>query len=330
MNYRTIGLHLGDFRLAYQETSTYTGSAFDPWYFLVPVPAYFTQYVRNASGAPWQNARPWGEGANDNFITGLLLDYRANGWYGVLQILVDDINLNRIIDPSGTQNPDKVAVDLGARYQTEIGRFGLFTALATKYTWQPFGNSASNTRYGYYYYPATETGMAAIPRLDNTIGFINGENNWSVRAEWDNGSLEEAWQGLSVNGNLEFTMTGVQSPAKSWSDLGYWTDGGPGPKWLDDPILEKKLVLSAGAELPLSVFSLRLDGSLGYVWNELKLDWPAGNLAAVNRYRLWRPSAESRFLGSLSLSVVVHFEKVVAEVLAATPSVASPQETARP
>jgi hypothetical protein len=289
--------------------------------------------VRNASGAPWQTAKPWGDFANDNFITGLLLDYRDADWYGVAQLLIDDINLNRFIAPDSYQNPDKIALDIGARWSGEAGRFGLFTALATKYTWQPFGDASSNTRYGYYYYPATETGWGAIPRQDNAIGFINGENNWSIRAEWDNDRLRPSWYDLGVRASLEFTLTGAQSPAKPWTDYGYYSDGGQGTKWLDDPVLEKKLMLRAGAELPLQAvgLTLGLDASLGYVWNQLELDWPAGSLAEANRFRLWRPSSSSRFLGSLDFSVTVHAEQlaaIAAKAAAPAPGPASAQEVA--
>lgn len=298
VNYRNLGVRLGDFRVAYMESDIYTGRSFDWQYFLLPIPGYFTQYIRSAAGAPWQESKPWdaSSAANDNFITGLLVDYRHDRWYGVFQWLLDDVNLNAIIKPSGPQNPNKWAMQAGARYRSDIGTFGLFSAFAFQYTYQPVGSGTDDSRYGYTYYPAVEAGGRIIPQSDNNVGYVNGENSLAFMLQYAN-----AFAGLGVNASLEFVLTGTQSPANPWATLTDWQQGGQGTRWLGDPVLEKKLSLTVGLAYDIKPFTFRVDLMGGYVWNRLELT-DAGD----GGNRLWSPSADSGFIGSFTLTAVWH------------------------
>ncbi|MBM7560252.1 hypothetical protein JOC61_002064 [Marinitoga litoralis] len=52
--------------------------------------------------------------------------------WGNGQILVDDINVNRILAPNSFQNLDKIAWSLGGSLNTKFGKFGLYNVGATK------------------------------------------------------------------------------------------------------------------------------------------------------------------------------------------------------
>lgn len=307
LNYRTIGFHIGDFKLAYLESCVYTGRSFDYEYFLVPIPGYFTQYIRSASGSPWQESKPWGAAADDGFIVGLSLDYQHDAWYGTFQWLVDDIDLNAIIKPDGPQNPNKWAFNTGARYKSDIGTFGLFGAMAYEYTFQPIGGGTYNSRYGYTYYPDVQSGGHAIPQTDNNIGYINGENNLAFMLQYQND-----FSGFRVDSSLEFVLTGSQSPANPWSSHTDWQQGGQGSHWLGDPVLEKKLRLKGTVAYDLKPFTFELSFMLGYVWNALQLvdsgETPV-NTASGEGLQLYRPSSTSRFIGSVTITAILHLRE---------------------
>jgi hypothetical protein len=298
-NYKVYGFHAGNLRFGFQDSVVYTERSFDPEFFFNPIPGFFLQYVNTLAGNPWQQT------GNDNSILGFFLDYTAAGaWYACAQILVDDINVNRIINPTSYQNPDKIAWSLGGRLQTDFGTFGLYHAGATKYTFEPFGAAGSNTRYGYTYYPDTtyptiEGGTKPILNEENYIGYLNGENNLSFKAEYAN-----VLYGFALQAGLEFQLSGSKSPANPWHELWSWEEAGQGTKFLDDPVLEKRLTCSLSVKKPLGNWTFSLDGMLGYAWNALELtNATIVDPAAGNAVWIWKPSAGNKLIAELGLGV---------------------------
>lgn len=298
-NYKAYGMRFGNLRFGFQDSVVYTGRSFDPEYYLNPTPGFFLQYVNSLAGNPWQH------GSNDNSILGFFLDYTAaNVWYAYAQVLIDDINANRIINPTSYQNPDKVAWSLGGRLQTDFGTFGVFHAGATKYTFEPFGASGSNTQYGYTYYPDTtypsiDGGKGSILNEDNYIGYLNGENNLSFKAEYSH-----VLQGFALEAGLEFALSGSKSPANPWHELWAWDEGGQGTKFLDDPVLEKKLTFGVSVKKPLGNWTFSLDGLLGYAWNALELtNTTIADPLVGNAVWIWKPSSSNKLIARLGLGV---------------------------
>ena len=87
---------------------------------------------------------------------------------------------------------------------------------------------------------------------DNYIGYYNGENNISFLADYD-GEIA----GIGLYSSLELSISGDKSPANPWTQYVWWTDLPVyGTQILDSPVLEKKLVLTAGASRSLDELGL--------------------------------------------------------------------------
>lgn len=302
---KSYGLKVGQFRLAFQDAAIMTssldgsdnarGPLFDPEYFLLPLPSILIQYLGISQAAPWQKTRS----LNDNSIMGFMADWHEGAWYAVAQLLVDDINMNRFIEPEGTFNPDKLAWQLGSTWDSPWGELGLYHAGATKYTFQPYGGTGSNTQYGYTYYPFTsylvDGAPLALEPEANYLGYLHGENNLAFMATWS-----DELYGAALATALEFTMSGAKSPANPWHEFSDFQEGGQGTKLLDDAVLEKKAVLTASAAYPFGDWELGLDLVLGYVWNRLKLG-AAPSADAWNDIPFYAPSDEDALIVSVTL-----------------------------
>ncbi|WP_129408735.1 hypothetical protein [Marinitoga lauensis] len=209
-NLKTYGIKFGNFRFAYEESAVYVNTSFDIEYFTNVIPNFFIQYVNISYGKPWTH------GYNANSIMGFSLDYTDNSHYYYGQILVDDINTNRILAPDSYQNPDKIAWSFGGKVKTNFGEFGLYSAGATKYTFQPSGNG-QNLYYGYTYYPDVTynyNGERTILPEENYIGYYNGENNLAFMGTYSNNL-----NGSIINSSLEYVISGSKSPANPWVNM---------------------------------------------------------------------------------------------------------------
>ncbi len=302
--YNTYGLYLGDFKLGFQDSLVYTGSSFDAEYFLNPLPGFFKQYTRITIGKPW-----WSSG-NANSIMGFFVEYAPENIYSYAQLLIDDFNANAIFNPESEQNPNKIAWSVGGRYSFDFGDIGFYHAGATKYTFQSFGSATSDEQYGYSFYPAATYSangvIMPIELEDSYIGYYNGENNISFLVDYD-GLIE----GIGLYSSLEFSLSGDKSPANPWNEYNWWTEDSPaGTHLLDSDLLEKKLVLTAGASralpelgLPDLVVSMTLE--LGYIWNVLELtDTLASDYTQV---QYWSPSDDNELVFSISLGAKYSF-----------------------
>lgn len=284
------GLKFGGLRVGFEDVSVYTGAYFDPLFFMNPAPGFFVQYVSTASG------RPWSRLGNQNSILGFFADYDGGEWSAYGQVLVDDFNMNRFLDPSGVQNPDKVALSLGGTWDSPWGFLGLHAAAATKYTFSSVGGEF----YSYTYYPgsAVYSGgyYVGIPLEEQMVGYVHGENSLALMATW---AAEIA--GFALDTGLEFTLSGAKSPANPWHDGEDWSE--TGTRWLDSALLEKRILASLDGSRAFGDFLVTLSCSFGYVANRLALTVPADANSDGNQEPFWQPSTDSGLLGEFGLRV---------------------------
>jgi hypothetical protein len=309
---KCYGFKTGELRFGFQDISVFTdlyygdeerGPLFDASYFLIPAPSFFIQYARMSIDAPWTT----NDGLNDNSIMAFFVEWKRGRLGAQAQILVDDFNLNRFINPSSYQNPDKIAWAFGCSLESEIGTFRFDQAGATKYTFGPSGyGGIDNLMYGYTYYPDTEyelNGAQTAIDLDSSyVGYYHGENNIAFMFSWEKprGGRWDAKAGL------EFSMSGAKSPCNPWHQYTEWSEGGEGAQWLNDPVLEKKLLLYGKFEFPLGGFKLFASGNVGYVWNRLKLtrvySTYSGHTTETDKeIPMYVPSSENAVIASITL-----------------------------
>ncbi|MGB9795098.1 hypothetical protein [Fervidobacterium gondwanense] len=256
-NYKLYGVKFGNFRFGYQDVAVYVGKEFDFEYFANPVPSFFIQYVNDAG-------RPYSEGLGDaNYISGFFLDYDTENLYWYAQILVDDINANRFLHPESYQNPDKIAWSVGANFKNIFGKFGLFHAGATKYTFQPSSESGNPLYYGYTYYPCftytKDSTTMVLPLEYLYAGYIYGENNLAFMITYDSSVVD----GLSAD--AEFIILGERSPINPWNESSTYV---PGTHLLDDNVLEYRLISRLNYLFTVADWlKFELKGALGYIWN---------------------------------------------------------------
>jgi hypothetical protein len=302
---KSWSVEFGRLRVALQDAVVFVspgsgkGPFFDAEYFLYPIPSFLVQYVGFSEDAPWRK-----KDADANSIMGLMADWRGEGWYAVAQFLVDDINMNRFVNPGGTQNPDKIAWMLGGRRETELGTFGLYHAGATKYCFEPYGNGSDNSMYGYAFYPDVEYQVDGEPMAlqpeDNYVGYLHGENNLALMGTW-----RKEYGPIKAAASLELTLSGSKSPANPWGEYLTWKEGGSGTKLLGEDRLEKKLLIAGSVGLPAGAFEVGAEVKLGWVWNKLELAAAPG-ADELNGLRIFRPSAHSAPIGELVLGAKYH------------------------
>jgi len=257
MNYKTYGLKFGNFRVGYQDVLVYD-RAFDFFYFLNPMPAYFAQEIR-ASG----NAMPWSEDINDNSIMGFFFDYNDSNYYIYSQLLVDDFNTNRFFNPQGEQNPDKVAFSSGLNIKSNLGTFGVHGAFATQFTFQP-GGGPGYTIYPesiYYYEKNYEVIDENINYTDNYIGYKYGENTVSFLVDYD--YTYNNW--LNLYSSFETVFSGSKSPTKKNAPA-------EGTYLLDDSLLEKRYVYTIATNFYFKNLEFNLSADMGVIQNKLEFN----------------------------------------------------------
>ncbi|MCX7030146.1 MAG: hypothetical protein NTU62_08510 [Spirochaetes bacterium] len=134
VNYRLLSVKFGDWRVGYEESTVYIDRAFDPLYFLSPMPSILTNTLLTQGGNPWEQ----GGGVNDNSLMGLFAEYRSGPAYAEVQLLIDDINLNFMLPKdsplASSMNLTKLAWSLGGRYRFDFGTLGFWHGGATAHT----------------------------------------------------------------------------------------------------------------------------------------------------------------------------------------------------
>lgn len=308
-NLKTFAFKAGTMRAGFQEAAIYTGRSFDAEYLLNPIPEYFIQYYKGTAG------RPWTTESNENYLMGLFWEWKEPDFRVGAQVLDDDFNLNFLSNAIFPNNPWKAAWTVGGQVATETGWWGLYTAGALKYTFEPITTSQqkeSTTAYGYTYYPDTQYWASGSFRTltieDNSIGYLHGENNFALMVTW-----KRDWSRvLKTNAYLEFLLAGSNSPSNPWQDL----TGGQedlGTHWLDDPVLEKSLVAQGEVTYLLGDWELYGKLKVGFVWNVLTLQYSSSysdtNASSLDRYsKIYKASNDNQFVGALALGVTYHFD----------------------
>lgn len=303
---KSYGFRVGDLRFGFQDSTVMTNKAdvanargplFDMEYFLNPAPSFFIQYVGISQDGPDEKRN-----LNDNSLMGFFGEYEGEGWTARAQVLVDDFNLNRFIAPDDYQNPDKLAWMLGGEWESPWGELGFHHAGATKYAFEPYGGGTvdvpTNMMYGYTYYPDTVyAGAEPIPLEDLYAGYLHGENNLAFLATW-----ADELAGFGLGASLEFTISGSKAPTNPWHELANWDEGGQGTKFLEEAVLEKKLVLAGSARRSFGPFAVSLEFEVGGAWNPLALVvLPPEDESWENASPIWKPSSGFSFIGSLTL-----------------------------
>jgi hypothetical protein len=270
---KTIAVRTGELRIGYQDVSVFLGRSFDAEYFLSPMPQYFTQYVKSTGG------RPWEAGYDDNTIMGAFVEWRREGsFYLFAQALLDDFGLHFLF-PSMNDNPWQAALSLGGRTETGMGSFGLYAAMATQYCFSP---SQDAYPYGYSYYPETRFDIdrqaagfqpAVLAIEDNEIGYKYGENNLAIQADWRG----EA-SGFDLGFSLEFRLAGMNSPANPWGDI---VNQPAGTRWLNDDVLEKRMLAGFSASRRIGNWRLYADLTAGVAFDALAIR------ASKDAYMVW-------------------------------------------
>lgn len=271
-NFKLYGTKVGNVRFGYQEANVYAGRTFDFEFFANPTPGFFVQYLNEAG-------RPFPEGFGEaNYLLGFFLDFRNEKVYAYAQVLIDDINMNRILKPAEFQNPDKLAWSVGGKLETDIGSFAVFHAGATKYTFQPTAEGASLPQnfYGYTVFTdfryLQQDGLSMVLPLELLyLGYKYGENNAAIAFVFEPPQHSPLLMGSKLW--LEYVVLGERSPVNPWGEF----VGPPsGTHWLGEPVLERRFVL--GAELMTKLVEWKWEKitaevdakilfELGYLWN---------------------------------------------------------------
>lgn len=277
-NYKVYVIKYENFRFGYEEINVYVGKNFDFEYFANPVPGFFIQYVNS-------NGRPFAEGLGEsNFLMGFFADYFEKEKYLYIQVLIDDININRFLHPESFQNPDKIAWSIGGSFKSNFGKFGIYHAGATKYTFQPSSESGRKAYYGYTYFPfltyQKNSKTIIFPPELLYAGYKYGENNLAFLFEYvPRGFIGEGANDIGKL-SLEYVVLGERSPVNPWGEASTFPEG---THFLDDPILEHRLFTSLSLNYPINNLkyqcfsdldinlSLLLQATIGYIWNKSEL-----------------------------------------------------------
>lgn len=275
-NFKVYGFKFGDMRVGIQDMAVYCGTAFDWEYLVNPNIGYLIQYVRGTEG------RPFSTSSNDNYAIGAFWDWtRPDGWTLDAQFFLDDGNTHWLVPSYFPDIPFKISWTAGARKSTPVGRFGFHTAGATKYTYQATLTEIDNI-YSFTYYPdvlydASGDGSGdwtMIDYEDNYLGYKYGENNLALCAEY-----RHTIAGFGLGADLEFLIDGGKGPTNPWNELPQSPDA-IGTHWLDDPVLQYKVLLTAKASRTFGNFTAFASLKLGYVWNKINVT-SASNLSRV-------------------------------------------------
>ncbi|MGJ8455159.1 hypothetical protein ACSFC1_07645 [Pseudothermotoga sp. U03pept] len=202
LNYRSLAFFpVEGLEIAYEDAVLYLHRFFDPYYFLVPIPIPGIQEF-------WHLNAPWGYSTtqlDDNSMVGAYVKYSDNRYSVYGEILLDDINMNRFLNPEGFQNPDKIAFLVGFTGKSGPYKVTFEVAGATAFT---FERSTFSRPYEYVYFEGSN-----LPIEKNMIGYLHGENNIACSI-----ALEYSNNGWSISTLYEGLIYGTRTPEKPWHD----------------------------------------------------------------------------------------------------------------
>lgn len=199
-NYRSIIYSpIEGLEVAYEESVLYLNRFFDPYYFFIPIPAPGIQEF-------WHLDAPWGyptSKLDDNSMIGAWVRYTGDNYSIYSELLIDDINMNRFLDPESYQNPDKIAFLVGFSGKSGPYRLTFEVTGASAYTFQ---RTTLNRPYEYVYF---EDSNLSIEK--NMIGYKHGENNIACAID-----LEYSNDGWLINAMYEGLIYGTRTPNSPW------------------------------------------------------------------------------------------------------------------
>ncbi len=196
-NYRSLVFSpIKGFEMAYEESVLYLYRSFDPYYYFVPIPVPGIQEFFHLN-APWKSSY------DDNSLIGGWIKYSKQNWEAYFELLIDDINMNRFLNPQGTQNPDKIAFLFGFSGSSGSVRVTYEIAGATAFTFQ---RTHAAKPYEYVFFEGSN-----LPIEMNMIGYRHGENNIAcgLRFEYNENPLYLCLE-------LENVMHGTRTPDQPW------------------------------------------------------------------------------------------------------------------
>lgn len=295
-NYKTFGFKLGNFSLGYQDSILYTGRIFDVGYMTTPLPGVLVQYTRSSLGSPGA------EVINDQSIMGVFLKYDDNVLKASSQLLLDDISLNTILGKR-PENPFKLAWNIGGFYESSYGRWGIFHAGATKYTFQNV--ESTNKNYSYYTFFTQSLRPGDTPYFleaqETNIGYKNGENNISFVIMYNNHFFKKK---LNYAGAFEVVVTGSQSPgSNAWTEFNKYPDDGEGTRFLTGPVEKKFLFYNTIGYFIQPWWEVSLASKVGVAFNALQLTYPTENSGKWNLYPYLSPGSKTRIIFDVRLGV---------------------------
>ncbi len=324
VNHRLIAVKLGEWRVGYQESTVYIDRAFDPLYFLSPLPSILSNSLLTQGINPWVQ----GGGVNDNSLMGLFAEYRAGPWYAEAQLLIDDINLNFML-PKGSplassMNLTKLAWSLGGTYTFDFGTLGFWHGGATAHTYaatfptsyDPYALppvNANTIPYEYVYYPVAVFDGKVLDLRDSSIGFPWGENALAFRFTFDTELLENNPWAFGLLASLEYVLNGSKSPNNPWHEYTRLEDipqriqlfnvGGP-------EVLEHRITLHAGVTKQVGDFELKLAFDIGGVFNGLEAWYGTPEMIARDEPPILKPEkGNNRFVLVVEVGARYVFER---------------------
>lgn len=258
---KSYSYDFGRLLIGFQDATIFTDAYFDADIFALPLPSALVQPVLTASG------RPGSRSGDYNSIMGFFGRYDADGYSLHAQLLVDDFNMNRFLNPSAYKNPDKLAWTFGSNIKLPLGTLGLFTAGATKYTFE----SVREEFYSYTLHSGSavysDSAVVAVPLEDQMLGYVNGENNLALMARW-----EAPVSGMDLETGIELRLTGAQSPTNPWHNGEAWSV--LGTQLLNDPVIETRVLWDFKLSTKIKSFTFFAHAKAGYVFNRLNPVYP--------------------------------------------------------
>jgi len=224
-------------------------------------------------------------------------------------VLIDDLNMNRFLNPSSYQNPDKIAWSLGSRIDLFQGKLGFYFAGATRYTFE----SVSEEFYSYTLHAgsAIHSGGEVFPVSveDQMLGYVHGENNVAFKANWS-GVIAQ----LQTKMGMECVVSGSKAPTNPWHNGEPWAE--LGTQLLNDPVLEVKLLFDLALSHSWKDVTIFAATKCGYIFNELNAVYPGDSGYPVQVYSdgllmepIYVPKAgDSRPVAELTVGVLLRLQ----------------------
>ena len=300
-NYKVYGFKYKNWRVAYQDAVLYVGDTYEAEYFFSPAPVYLVNEITEHSSTPWE------EDTNRQALMGCFVDKTEDNSYFYLQLLVDDMNANRVANPDDPQNPDKIAWSIGYKKEFSFGKLGFYHAGATKFTFEPYGGedgdgNSTDTRYGYTYFPDNEYDGKGIDYEENYIGYKYGEDNMAFLVDY-----EVDYKEYNIINSFEVIFNGAKSPNNPWQEYKDYKKVAEGTKLLGNGPIEKKILYSIDVKKEIKKdLEIMAELEVGRVIHKMELvDVEEELRDENNKIKIFRPSNENSNLFKFGVGIKI-------------------------